>query len=521
MEEATRTPWLTERGPAFRCLQRPEGRLRWEQSVPGPDFIIDHVLRSREWIDLGFFSSALRSAGLFDNLGCTLPGAVIALAKGQSLVRLFSRLVREHYDRAGLAEFDYPCIASITDLGPFDEVFPSRHRVLYVGTQDDLERREPRAFLLPTGEPIIYSHWRRSVRRASDLPIQMYRCARFLRPWSASKTGRTIFNSLEGVDTFEFHCCYEPSQVKAAAERLYAMLRSLVSHLCLPVLWSTRPPWTNHGQVSRATIGGDAPLPSGTSLQIATMYDQGTIFSDQFKILYEDERGSRRAPHHLTGAVSRRLLITHLLFGMFTDGCFQVHPHLSPCQVQVVVRHTERDSVGTLSEFARDLESRDIRVATTIADSRKELARALRRGKQLLAPLTVVLWGRRSADDKVRVMLRRNDTAAELRLEADDLTSIPSGVVHDALADIAADQAWRAVVYLSGRCLEAQATDVRDLLTNRYVAIAPLRFDAETVSVVSGWKQGEVLGFLANPEPQSCIITGQPTKTWAYLSPRC
>lgn len=506
--------------PASMPALRPM-RLRWTLRDAGRRLIIERLPQAGGWLDLGDFSAALRAAKLFDNTAVDLPGAIVALPAGASMVARFCSLVRQHYESAGLAEYDYPSLAPLEALENFNEVFDARERVLFVGTADDFRRGEPRAALLPTGEPVIYSHWRKLVRSHGDLPLEVFRHATFFRPWSSSRRGRNIFNALEGADTFEFHCCYQPSRVDEGASRLLAMLRALAAAIAVPVLWSTRPPWSNHSSVSLSTIGGDVPLPSGATLQVGTLYRQGRLFSSRFGIRYRSPDGERLIPEHVAGALSRRLLLAHLCLGMVEGGGFAVHPSLAPVQVRVLVRQTEYDPAEAMLDQARRLWSGNVRVAIEIIPTGAEAARRLRQTRQAGEPLTLLLQGRRHPEDRVRVVLRRGDSLAEVAYSPVAFASVPDHLIENALADLADAHEHRVGEYFRRRVVETTTVDeVREALAARLVAAAPMEFSAGAHDTVSKWGQGEILGYVQRDEAQPCTISGRTCTTRAYLSPR-
>jgi len=500
----------------------PSTRLVWTSGRDRRELLIDRLPDAAPWLDLGDFSAALRGAQLFDNTAVDLPGAIVALPAGQRLVAQFSRIVRQHYEAAGLAEYDYPTLAPLDALATFSQVFEARERVLLVGTADDFRNAQARAVLLPTGEPIIYSHWRKLVRTEDDLPLEMFRRTSFYRPWTSSRRGRHIFNTLEGADTFEFHCCYDPSMAQEGARRLFRMLRGLATAVAVPVLWSTRPPWSNHSAVSHSTIGGDCPLPSGSSLQVGTLYRQGSLFSTQFGIDYRAGDNERRVPEHVVGAVSRRLLLTHLCLGMADGGAFVVHPSVAPVQAHVVVRPTEFESAESiLAQAARWLERGDVRVTIDVVSSGAEVARQLKLTRPSMEPLTVLLQGRRNGHDSLRVVVRRADTLAEVVHEVPDAERIPDNLLPDALADVAIAHEQRLAAYVGRRVVEVGTVDdVRQVLAARQVALCAMEFTADSHDTVASWKQGEILGFVEGHEPRRCVLSQRSCTTRAYVSPR-
>lgn len=519
--QLTSQPWLTRDSVPPPKPGPRRARLEWAPHDTARRLIIERLPRATGGPTLGDFSAALRAAKLFDNTAVDLPGAIVALPAGVRMVSRFCSFVRQQYESAGLAEYDYPSLAPLAALDNFNKVFDARERALFVGTADDFRCGEPRGVLLPTGEPTIYSHWQKMVRRQEDLPIEMFRHATFFRPWSSSRRARHIFNALEGADTFEFHCCYQPSLAHEGASRLFAMLRGLAGAMAVPVLWSTRPPWSNHSSVSLSAIGGDVPLPSGVTLQVGTLYRQGQLFSSKFDIRYRSLDGERLHPEHVTGALSRRLLLAHLCLGMVEGGGFAVHPTLAPVQVRVLVRPTEYDTSGAIVNRTRHLWSDNTRVVLESLPTGTEAARRLREARQVGEPLTLLLQGRRSSDDSMRVVLRRGDTLAEVEYSAVDFGSTPKGLIEIALADLADAHEHRIAEYFRRRVVETSTMEeVREALAARLVAAAPMEFSASAHDIVSQWGQGEILGYVQRDEDQPCVFSDRTCTTRAYVSPR-
>lgn len=517
MTPATMRPWLTKHEPPAAHGER-QPRLNWAPAGAPPIFWTEAAERG-ERVELGRFSAALGRAKLVDNRLNGLPGSLVILPAGMALIHRFGATVRRHYAAAGLREYDYPLLAPIEAFERFDSIFPSADRVLYAGTKKDFVGNRPAALLSPTGEPAIYSHWRALVREAADLPIEMFRQTRFLRPWS-DRRGAGIFSVLEGADTYEFHGCYAPAAAAAAGAKLFAMLRGLVADLGVPILWSTRPPWSNHHQVSHATIGGDALLPSGASLQVATLYDQRDIFSSAFGIAYRDPSGQHRHPHHVVGALSRRLLLVLLLLGLRKDGSLFLGPMFHPEPIRLVIRPTKIDDAEALLRSSAALRDAGWGMTAIIAESGKHLSQILRAAEGLVPPLTLVVQGRRDSAEAVRIVLRRGDDHSETVLMDPSAGELATAVTA-AIDDIENARAERIDRYARARMVVVESiAAARDVLAERNVAQTPLTFDADSVAEVAAWRRGEALGFVRDTETRACVLTGRPTDLLAYISPR-
>ncbi len=323
------------------------------------------------------------------------------------------------------------------------------------------------------------------------------------------------------MDTFEFHCCYGADGVEADSLVIFNRLQQLAEDLCVPVIWSTRPPWSNNAQVSISTIGGDTPLLSGATLQVGTLYNQGTVFSSAFGIRYRNRELMSQPTFHLAGAVSRRLLLAHLFASLKTDRSFFPHPCVNPCQIELLFRPSDDDSLPSAEQLVATLASHGVRVRLKPCSSSEKVKQAFVSKGILLPCLTVLLLGRRHKADTIRLVIRRNDDSSEVLGTATDLPSVSIEMLLDAFHDVKGAYRWRRDKYLSSRVRrEDNLSRVRERITERAVVCAPMCFSEESVAAVAEWKAGEVMGFVDSGFEQCCVISGRPCTTEAYMSPR-
>ena len=224
--------------PAHAAGSRASARTREGAGEPG------------RRLTLGDFSAALARAGILDNRVVDLPGSVVAPPDGVELLNLFRERVHSIYRAHGLQEYEYPLLAPTASLLPVSELLDLDGMLLYASEEPGAGSAD--VVLSPTGEATIYSHWAKIVRSRRDLPIRMYRRARYFRPVSRGRhAGRGVFYAMEHDDIFEFHCAYGSSEeLREELPRHWTLLQDVVRALHVPALWSTRPPWTNRHEVA-------------------------------------------------------------------------------------------------------------------------------------------------------------------------------------------------------------------------------------------------------------------------------
>jgi prolyl-tRNA synthetase len=494
---------------------RPEQALPWR---PGEtvEALVDGCGQDVGWATLGRFSSWLRDAGVLDTRAIDLPGAVVTLPYGRALERRFEAIVRRQYEAWGYEEYDYPSLVPASALVPSGDLLPLKNMLLFAGDDEDWASGRRRAVLTPTGEAAVYSHWARSLRHAGQLPIRMYRRARYYRPAAA---GPSVFRAMESSDVYEFHACHADRAGSAAGMRASVdMLRRVCQELHVPVLWSTRPPWTNRAAVAATTVGADVPLPHGATLQVSSVYDQQDRFAAPYNVRFR-MGGAWVTTQHVAGYVSRRLLLAHLFLGMDTDGELLVHPGIAPVQVGVTLAGGDGGDHATAAVLIRALAALGVRARLEAPADRRSVGRLHRRWRRQGLPLRLYLQPARGDDRPARAVVVRADTREEAVVPLDDVTGLAARIPA-ALAEVGAGYAHRAYGFAARQCVSAGAGEVRDVLSRRGVAVCPLAPAEEVVRAVGAWRTGEVLGFVRDGRAGVCAVSGRPTDAVAYLSPR-
>jgi prolyl-tRNA synthetase len=393
------------------------------------------------------------------------------------------------------------------------------NRVLYVTTKSGLDDHKPYAILCPSGEEVVYAHWQRRVRRREDLPIEMYRRCSYFRPVPPGRSGLSLFRAAEARDVFEFHACFvDEAERRNALERYLQMLRDLTDELRLPVLFSTRPTWTNNKAVSQKTIGGDLALPTGSTLQIACLYEQGQIFSRAFGIGFQKD-GAMSYAEQVTGATSRRLLFTHLLLGMDADGCLFVHPDLAPDPVIVVFCPGSEDDLQTISVFAESLRARGTAVLVELA-SADSIRSVQKRHRLRGVPLEILLFGRRSPADSFKVVLTRADTRSEASMQTERLIEEIGPLIRPLLREIGSSYESRVSSFFERQLAWCDGESLENQAKERRLLACPMLPSEDNVHRAERLNLGEVLGFARDSTKRTCVFTGEETSVVAFLSPR-
>jgi hypothetical protein len=457
---------------------------------------------------------------VLDHEAVDLPGSVVLLPHGLRLAARFAALVRERLEAIGLEEHEYPMLVPTGVFRPAAGLFPYENALLHVGTDADFQAGEPRATLCPTGEAEIYTHWGRRVRRREDLPIRMFRCARYFRPASSGHhAGRSIFRAAEAADVFELHCAFaDPGEQAAALAECATAFQAIAAAVHVPMLWSERPREGNHERIARRAFGGDVVLPTGGTVQVGSLYDQDQAFSSVYGVGWTVD-GELQPAHQLAGAITRRLLFAHLALGLDAFGVPAPHPILAPEQVAIVQRGGADHDDGYVDSVCAGLRREGIGVRVVGGAGRREVARAQRELRARGTPVELLYFGPRADGDQVRVVMRSADGEETATTEID-----PERVVSEAVAAVARFGAlWssRVAADCKSRRVEAGSMDeLRELVRQRLVAVVPVERGAALPRALVGKGSGEVLGFVEGSAAAGSVLTGAPTTERALVSAR-
>ncbi|MDT0262446.1 class-II aminoacyl-tRNA synthetase family protein [Jatrophihabitans lederbergiae] len=461
---------------------------------------------------LNDFSRALLEAEIFDTRSIALPGAAITLPWGAALLRRFRAILDEEFDRFGYDEYEFPELAPPSVYEPAIAAFPEQQNLLSAGSDGDWAAGRPRAVLTPTGEASVYTHWARTIRVVDDLPVRLRRNARYFRPAPrGSRSGRGIYRPLEAPDVHEWHACVtDDAAANTELDRALIMAQAMTARLQVPVLWSRRPPWGNNEQIARRCFGGDTVLPTGGTIQVGCVYDQGDLFARAFDIRLRDSIPHRH-PMHVTGCVTRRLLLAHLHQHLDEHGQLQLDPDVSP--VQVAVRGAD-DAVQSL---AARLRVDGVRVHLDVAD-RGALRAARERWRRRGVPVLVLAQSARGPGDRARAVIETPAGETAL-LVADVADAAPE--IGRAVADETArvrDAVSARTAARTRHCADAETA--RNWVGAGAVVIVPALAEREATAALEQLVGGEVIGFRHANDVAPALLGGSPTRVRALVARR-
>lgn len=466
------------------------------------------------------FSRTLLKGDFMDTKAVELPGANVVLPRGVTFLKLFYNLVEGIYEKYGLKEYHYPLLLPCNVIEPTGDLFSIENRILKVGTDKNFLEGNPIGILAPTGESVIYSHWRKQIKTRDDLPVEMFRKAYYFRPQSTKTgSGSAIFRAMESRDIYEFHCCYvDQKSAYQAFPRFLKMLNEISASLALPVLWSIRPRWTNNSAVARATLAADLVLPIGKTIQVAAIYDQAEAFSQVYGIQTSDH-SQRLYTYHLAGFCSRRMPLGHLLWSMKEDGYLAINPQWAPEQLALILKYPKDQYLQEAESLKQLLLKQGIRMIVIAGGQGRKLSTARRSCAERGIPIDIVVH-QLLDESGFRCVITRSDTGEEADLKLTQLQELTS-FIPTLLAEISHDWCKRVFGAAAAQIVEVFSIDaVREVVKNGKIAVCPLLQEEAPIRTLEMGISGEVLGFVYASENLLCVQTGRDVATRGLVSRR-
>ncbi|MDG1548572.1 MAG: His/Gly/Thr/Pro-type tRNA ligase C-terminal domain-containing protein [Candidatus Poseidoniaceae archaeon] len=222
-------------------------------------------------------------------------------------------------------------------------------------------------FLRPTSETAMYTMFPLWIRSHKDLPMKIYQMVNTFR--YETKQTRSFIRVRE-IHFFEAHTAHadEDCATRQIAEDL-EIVDNLMHKLCLPIIKAKRPIWDTFPG-AWYTIGIDAIMPNGRTLQVASCHHYRDQWAKAFDITYENKEAKQEYCHQTTYGMSERLL--GAIVGMHGDeNGLIMPPDVAPFQVVIcpmIRKNSEVDTIGEANKIAILLRDSGLRVKVDSRD---------------------------------------------------------------------------------------------------------------------------------------------------------
>ncbi|MDC0557050.1 His/Gly/Thr/Pro-type tRNA ligase C-terminal domain-containing protein, partial [Candidatus Poseidoniaceae archaeon] len=252
------------------------------------------------------------------------------------------------------------------DLRDEDEEGGFKKEVYWVKHAGENELDVP-MFLRPTSETAMYTMFPLWVRSHKDLPLKVYQMVNTFR--YETKQTRSFIRVRE-IHFFEAHTAHaDEACASRQIEQDLEIVDNLMHQLCLPVIKAKRPIWDTFPG-AWYTIGIDAIMPNGRTLQVASCHHYRDQWAKAFDLTYENLDAQQQHCHQTTYGMSERLL--GAVVGMHgDDNGLIMPPSIAPHQVVIcpmIRKNSEVDTIAKANEVAAILKASGLRVKVDSRD---------------------------------------------------------------------------------------------------------------------------------------------------------
>ncbi|MES2154904.1 MAG: proline--tRNA ligase [bacterium] len=253
---------------------------------------------------------------------------------GQRIMSAIDDYTRAEMRRTHHDEVSFPLmIPEKLFMKEADQIKGFGSEVFWVTHAGDNELPEGERWIVrPTSECAMYEIFPLWIRSHSDLPLTTYQICNVFR-YETKQT--RAFMRVREIHFFEDHSVF--ADEKTAREHVALdldIVRHVYAKLALPALYSKRPDWDKFPGAVDST-GADVVMPSGRTLQCATVHYYGTNFAKAYDMKYESETEGHKLCHQTTYGMSERL-VGAVVGCHGDDNGLVMPPDIAPIQVVIV-----------------------------------------------------------------------------------------------------------------------------------------------------------------------------------------
>ena len=286
---------------------------------------------------------------------------------GWRIMRTIDELTRGYMDECGHEEVCFPLLISKDQFQKEADHIKGFDAEVYWVTHAGRNELDVPLLLRPTSETSMYPMFALWVRSHNDLPLKTYQVVNTFR--YETKQTRSFIRMRE-IHFFEAHTCHTDFEdAERQIQEDLQVMKKLAEDLALPFILAKRPRWDTFPGAFY-TIGVDTIMPTGKSLQLASIHQYKTNFSEPYEIKYEDRNGEQQFAHQTTYGMSERLL--GAIVGVHGDDLGLILPPRIASYQAVIVPIPAKGKQEEVFEEAKKLkgELSGFRVQIDLADER-------------------------------------------------------------------------------------------------------------------------------------------------------
>jgi len=307
-----------------------------------------------------WYLNVVKEANLCDNR-YPIKGMNVWTAYGWKVMQNIDSLIRKKFDATGHDEYCFPLLIPRSEFQKEADHIKGFDAEVYWVTRSGVHELDEPLLLRPTSETAMYPMFKLWVRSHTDLPLKTYQLVNTFR--YETKMTRPFIRVRE-IHFFESHTCHvDEEDAERQIQEDVDILEEFAKELCIPYLLCKRPEWDKFAGAFY-TLGIDALLPTGRTLQLGSIHQYKTNFSEPYEIKYEDEKGEHQLVHQTTYGMSERLVGAVVAIHGDNKGLV-LPPGIAPFQVVIVPIYAKGETEKIDEEcrkLKKELEDAGIRV---------------------------------------------------------------------------------------------------------------------------------------------------------------
>jgi prolyl-tRNA synthetase len=253
---------------------------------------------------------------------------------GQRIMSAIDAFTRAEMSRTHHDEVSFPLmIPEKLFMKEADQIKGFGSEVFWVTHAGDNPLPEGEKWVVrPTSECAMYEIFPLWIRSHTDLPLMTYQICNVFR-YETKQT--RAFMRVREIHFFEDHSVF--ADERSAREHVKLdldIVRNVYAKLALPAIYSKRPDWDKFPGAVDST-GADVVMPSGRTLQCATVHYYGENFARAYDMKYEADAGGHKFCHQTTYGMSERL-VGAVVGCHGDDNGLIMPPDIAPIQVVIV-----------------------------------------------------------------------------------------------------------------------------------------------------------------------------------------
>ncbi len=307
-----------------------------------------------------WYPEAIEKANLSDKR-YPVKGMNIWTPYGWKAMKLIDEFIRKEFDATGHDEVYFPLLIPETEFKKEADHIKGFEDWVYWVTHAGTTELDVRLLLRPTSETAMYPVFALWVRSHADLPLKVYQIVNVFR-YETKQT--RAFMRVREIHFFESHTCHDSFEdAERQIQENVEIIERLGKEYCLPYILCKRPDWDKFAGAVYS-IGIDSIMPTGRALQLGSIHQYKTNFSEAYNITYEDESGEHKHVHQTTFGMAERLLGAIIAVHGDDKGVF-FPPKIAPIQVVIVpilAKGSKTVIEDQCQEVFHELREADVRV---------------------------------------------------------------------------------------------------------------------------------------------------------------